>query len=172
MATLKYYDTATSEWKTLIVGAKGEQGDPGADGADGSDGADGETGPTGATGPGVAAGGTTGQFLTKIDGTNFNTTWVSMPTSIPFAQASGEVTVGGASVVTVTFPVGRFTIRPNITFGQSYVLASGGNSTGIVQIPYLHYPNTTSFGVILQNSNGDVAVWWHAIQMTASTASG
>lgn len=29
MATLKYYDTATSEWKTLIVGAKGEQGDKG-----------------------------------------------------------------------------------------------------------------------------------------------
>ena len=29
MATLKYYDTATSEWKTLIVGAKGEQGDVG-----------------------------------------------------------------------------------------------------------------------------------------------
>jgi hypothetical protein len=29
MATLKYYDTATSEWKTLIVGAKGEQGDLG-----------------------------------------------------------------------------------------------------------------------------------------------
>jgi hypothetical protein len=29
VATLKYYDTATSEWKTLIVGAKGEQGDKG-----------------------------------------------------------------------------------------------------------------------------------------------
>jgi hypothetical protein len=29
MATLKYYDTATSEWKTLVVGAKGEQGDVG-----------------------------------------------------------------------------------------------------------------------------------------------
>jgi hypothetical protein len=40
MATLKYYDTATSEWKTLIVGAKGEQGDPGADGADGASASD------------------------------------------------------------------------------------------------------------------------------------
>jgi hypothetical protein len=29
MATLKYYDEATSQWKTLIVGAKGEQGDVG-----------------------------------------------------------------------------------------------------------------------------------------------
>ena len=35
MATLKYYDTATSEWKTLIVGAKGEQGDPGSQGPSG-----------------------------------------------------------------------------------------------------------------------------------------
>lgn len=172
MATLKYYDTATSEWKTLIVGAKGEQGEPGADGADGSDGADGATGPAGETGPGVAAGGTTGQFLTKIDGTNFNTTWVSLPSSIPFAQASGIVTVSGSSVVTVTLPAGRFTQTPNITFGQSYVLASGGNSTGIVQIPYLAGPTTTSFGLTLQNSNGDVAVWWHAIQMTSSSASG
>jgi hypothetical protein len=66
MATLKYYDEATSQWKTLIVGAKGEQGDvgatgpqgpTGADGADstvpgpqgdpGADGADGATGPSG-----------------------------------------------------------------------------------------------------------------------------
>jgi hypothetical protein len=29
MATLKYYDETTSQWKTLIVGAKGEQGDVG-----------------------------------------------------------------------------------------------------------------------------------------------
>jgi hypothetical protein len=32
MANLKYYDTVTSEWKTLIVGAKGEQGDQGPSG--------------------------------------------------------------------------------------------------------------------------------------------
>jgi hypothetical protein len=42
MATLKYYDTATSEWKTLIVGAKGEKGDTGDQG---------ETGLTGPEGP-------------------------------------------------------------------------------------------------------------------------
>jgi hypothetical protein len=42
MATLKYYDTATSEWKTLIVGAKGEKGDTGDQG---------EAGLTGPQGP-------------------------------------------------------------------------------------------------------------------------
>ena len=79
MANLKYYDTATSEWKTLIVGAKGEQGDPGANGANGTDGADGATGPSGATGPGVAAGGTTGQILAKSSSTDYATEWASPP---------------------------------------------------------------------------------------------
>jgi hypothetical protein len=69
MANLKYYDTATSQWKTLVVGAKGEQGDPGADGADGA------TGATGETGPGVAAGGSAGQVLTKSSSTDYDTEW-------------------------------------------------------------------------------------------------
>jgi hypothetical protein len=83
MATLKYYDEATSQWKTLIVGAKGEQGNVGpantltvgtvADSAPGSTpsvtitGAapnqtinfvlpTGDTGPTGATGSTGATG--------------------------------------------------------------------------------------------------------------------
>ena len=35
----------------------------------------GDTGDTGPTGPGVASGGTAGQVLTKVDATDFNTTW-------------------------------------------------------------------------------------------------
>jgi hypothetical protein len=112
------------------------------------------------------------QDTNQIDAWN-GSSWVRrISTSLPFAQASGQAVVGGSTVVTVTLPAGRFTATPNITFGMSYVLASGGNSTGIVQIPYLAGPSTTSFGIILQNSNGDVAVWWHAIQMTSSSASG
>jgi len=38
----------------------------------------GPTGPTGPAGPGVAAGGTAGQALTKIDGTNYNTQWTTI----------------------------------------------------------------------------------------------
>ena len=49
------------------AGPQGEQGIPGADGADGAD---------GAAGPGVATGGTAGQILEKIDGTDYNTQWV------------------------------------------------------------------------------------------------
>lgn len=41
----------------------------------GTQGATGPQGATGATGPGVAAGGTTGQILIKVDNQNYNTTW-------------------------------------------------------------------------------------------------
>ena len=85
MATLKYYDTVTSQWKTLIVGAKGEQGNVGPTGPagpTGPTGADstviGPTGPTGATGPGVATGGTIGQVLTKSSSTNYDTEWTDI----------------------------------------------------------------------------------------------
>lgn len=36
----------------------------------------GETGPEGPAGPGVPAGGTAGQILTKVDGTDYNTEWM------------------------------------------------------------------------------------------------
>lgn len=56
-------------------GIQGPQGDPGADstvpGPPGADGADGQ---------GVPVGGTAGQVLAKIDGTNYNTEWVNAPT--------------------------------------------------------------------------------------------
>jgi hypothetical protein len=57
-------------------GATGPQGPTGATGATGS------TGPAGPTGPGVAAGGTTGQVLAKINATDFNTQWVNPGTPI------------------------------------------------------------------------------------------
>lgn len=40
-------------------------------------GAQGPTGATGATGPGVAAGGTAGQVLSKVNSTDYNTQWVT-----------------------------------------------------------------------------------------------
>jgi len=49
-----------------IQGIQGETGPAGADGADGADGTD---------GVGVPAGGTEGQVLKKVDGTDYNTTW-------------------------------------------------------------------------------------------------
>ena len=54
------------------AGQKGEQGDPGAAGAKGDQGAQGPAG------EGVPTGGTAGQVLTKVDGTNYNTQWSTL----------------------------------------------------------------------------------------------
>jgi lysophospholipase L1-like esterase len=58
------------------VGPQGPKGDTGD--ADGLAGEKGDTGDIGPTGPGVPVGGITGQVLSKIDGTDFNTGWVDV----------------------------------------------------------------------------------------------
>lgn len=60
---------------TGIQGVQGTKGDAGADST--VEGPQGNAGPTGPTGPGTATGGTSGQVLAKIDGTDFNTEWVN-----------------------------------------------------------------------------------------------
>jgi hypothetical protein len=62
----------------------------------------GPTGATGATGAGVPVGGTTGQVLAKIDGTNYNTEWVNVEGDyLPLAggamDAGAEVTIADGS---------------------------------------------------------------------------
>ncbi len=61
-----------------IQGIQGETGPTGAAGPTGERGPQGETGPTGANGIGVPTGGTAGQVLAKIDGTDFNTEWTTV----------------------------------------------------------------------------------------------
>lgn len=78
------------------AGPMGPQGPAGVNGLDGATGPMGPQGPAGLTGPqgpagtpgangqGVSAGGTTGQVLAKVNGTDFNTQWVT-----PSAGGSG-----------------------------------------------------------------------------------
>ena len=78
------------------TGPMGPQGPAGVNGLDGATGPMGPQGPAGLTGPqgpagtpgangqGVSAGGTTGQVLAKVNGTDFNTQWVT-----PSAGGSG-----------------------------------------------------------------------------------
>ena len=66
---------------TGATGSTGSQGATGATGAAGTNGSNGATGDTGPTGPGVSSGGTTGQYLTKVDGTNYNTQWSTLDLS-------------------------------------------------------------------------------------------
>jgi hypothetical protein len=60
---------------TGTTGAQGPKGDTGSTGPQGVQGNTGAPGPAGPTGPGVAAGGTAGQVLTKINATDYNTNW-------------------------------------------------------------------------------------------------
>lgn len=67
---------------TCPIGPQGVQGATGATGAQGPQGPTGATGATGATGPagpGVPSGGTAGQILSKVNGTDYNTQWVNAP---------------------------------------------------------------------------------------------
>jgi collagen type VII alpha len=58
------------------VTGTGQTGATGLTGGTGSTGATGTTGATGATGAGIAIGGSAGQILSKVDGTDYNTAWI------------------------------------------------------------------------------------------------
>lgn len=77
-------------------GPKGDTGDTGAQGIQGIQGVKGDTGNTGSqgiqgpAGPGVPTGGTTAQVLAKINATDFNTQWVSIPKITVASSAPGS----------------------------------------------------------------------------------
>ncbi|MDB5158777.1 MAG: hypothetical protein JWR50_3484 [Mucilaginibacter sp.] len=82
---------------TGSAGPKGDKGDAGNTGPAGSTGPKGDKGDTGDSGPvgangiagaGVAAGGSAGQVLAKIDSSNYNTGWINPPAGISKASAS------------------------------------------------------------------------------------
>lgn len=59
-------------------GPEGPQGITGAEGAEGPEGPQGIQGVKGDAGPGVQTGGTAGQVLAKVNGTDFNTQWKTL----------------------------------------------------------------------------------------------
>lgn len=73
-----------TQWATIPAGATGATG---ATGAQGIQGATGATGAAGANGEGVPVGGTAGQVLAKIDGTNYNTEWVAQSGGVSASDA-------------------------------------------------------------------------------------
>jgi hypothetical protein len=50
---------------------------------------------TGPAGPGVPIGGTAGQILSKVDGTDYNTVWTAAPATNPITNA------GFAAIITM-----------------------------------------------------------------------
>ena len=68
-------------------GPQGIQGETGPAGQTGPAGPQGETGPAG---PGVPTGGTAGQVLSKIDGTDYNTEWIT-PSGMPVGSEESRL---------------------------------------------------------------------------------
>ena len=91
------------------AGPKGDKGDTGATGATGETGPEGPQGPAG---PGVPVGGTAGQVLTKVDGTDYNTEWKDLsgggislyPASVETGPASTTVEAYGTVNVSASVP--------------------------------------------------------------------
>jgi hypothetical protein len=82
----------------------------GSVGVPGQQGPVGPQGPQGEPGEGVPVGGTAGQFLTKIDGTNYNTDWTTLNLSAYLTKAGNLEGLTNLS-----------TARDNIGLGQSDV---------------------------------------------------
>lgn len=117
-------------------GIQGEQGPQGIQGIQGEQGPQGPAGATGATGPqgpagqngvGVPSGGTAGQVLAKVDGTDYNTEWIT-------PSGGGG---GGTSIVTIDL-TGTF----DLEVGISAIGAKWDYNNNVMMVPtaYIHQP--------------------------------
>jgi len=86
-----------------VVGPQGPVGPTGATGA---------TGPQGVPGQGVPTGGTAGQILYKIDGTNYNTGWENLPAS-GVTSVSGTLPISSSGGTTPTISISQATTSTN-----------------------------------------------------------
>jgi hypothetical protein len=80
---------------STVAGPQGSQGPQGAAGTNGTNGTNGSQGAQGPQGAGVPTGGAAGDFLTKIDATNYNTQWT---TTLPIAQGGTGATTGSGLI--------------------------------------------------------------------------
>lgn len=110
-------------------GIQGPTGPTGAGGAQGPKGDTGNTGATGATGAGVVAGGTTGQALLKIDGTDYNTQW----STIPLLSTANTFT-GGVQQINGAASSKSLIIRANATSPGNLIEFQNSAGTAIARV--------------------------------------
>jgi hypothetical protein len=101
----------------------------------GSIGVPGPVGPTGAQGPqgdpgeGVPVGGTAGQFLTKIDGTNYNTDWTTVNLSVYAVKANNLSDLTSASTARTNLGLGTMAVETASNYALLASPALTGNPT-------------------------------------------
>lgn len=82
------------------------------------------TGPAGTAGAGVPAGGTAGQYLTKVDGTNYNTQWSTLLQDVRFgagASRASNLSVNSGVVTDVTWPTEDWDTNAMFTPGNATI---------------------------------------------------
>jgi len=131
MAGIKYKVRRLERIVNSGSGGVGPQGPPGAAGADGADGADGTNG---TNGQGVPVGGTAAQALTKIDSTDYNTQWSTIPALVDGDK--GDVTVS-ASGATWTVDNGVITLAKMADMATASVIYRKTAGTGAPEVQTL-----------------------------------
>ncbi|CAB4192491.1 hypothetical protein UFOVP1233_41 [uncultured Caudovirales phage] len=116
------------------------RGDVGATGATGA------TGDTGATGAGVATGGTAGQSLLKVDGTDYNTTW-GTPNLASHAETT-QATVRNATGSTLTagqivYINGAIGNQPSVALSQANSEATSAGTYAMVETAIANNTNAS-----------------------------
>lgn len=136
----------TIEYNATVV--EGGQGAPGQDGADGD------------PGVGVPVGGTAGQILTKVDSTDYNTTWAAAPVTglqnvveDTTPELGGNLVLGSNSIVASAATAGTTYIKSGQTngidiatdkdisiltsqaTGNVYISTTGSGPTSAVYVP-------------------------------------
>jgi len=81
---------------------------------------------------------------------------------IPFAMAAGYAEIGSPAV-SVTFPSGRFTVKPMVTAQMQ----TGGTDTAGV-----NHVSSTYFDLRNASGSGARGIYWIAVQMTSGSGSG
>lgn len=135
----------TNEISDTKYVCNGSNGATGATGATGPMGLQGPAGPAGTNGQGIPTGGTTGQVLAKVNGTDYNTQWVTPNGSSGWGLTGNAGTNSGTNFIGTTDNqalvfrtnnVSRWQISPNgrlgilsTTLGGNSLFIGGGNET-------------------------------------------
>ena len=152
-------DNFTAKWVDATAGPQGPQGETGPQGPQGETGPQGPQGETGPQGPqgetgpqgpqgdpgvGVPTGGTAGQVLAKVDGTDYNTHWVDQ-TGGGSGDDPNAIKKDGTTETTATIPFAEGISNP---YGDLTIKTTTGGGVEVRNIDddtlYLYYSVTTN----------------------------
>lgn len=122
----------------------------------------GDTGETGATGQGVPTGGTTGQSLVKVSGTNYDTTWATRAALDAEQTFTARQTFSGGTDVTGRAAGGVTAVAAldiDCSAGNYFTKTINANST----FTFSNVPASRSYGFTLQLTvQGTRTITWPA----------